>query len=333
MVATRQFPLPVPQLNATQLETNNGRLKVSDSGSEFTVSGDGFSYQFDKTAALLRKLEFGGKVIIDRGPSLAFDNQPIPNHRGLRMAATHLEGMKRKDPTFNLLEKSDTMVRLSLSASNGAGAGEVLREVQVWTILPSGVAQVAVEVTKSDGVKPDAFFPIIGSSMGLSKDLDRFEWFGRGAHDNYNDRLTGAPISRYSLAVKDTLNPFYAVPHDHGNKEEVRWVAFRSGDQSKGVLFVNDRPQPVAVLPYTQPELKGAKRPYELPDSSGADLRIAWRVRGLGNAACGSDTPEKYRLNFTGQVEYGFRIQPLPANKDPGAEARKIVGKTEPENS
>lgn len=76
----------------------------------------------------------------------------------------------------------------------------------------------------------------------------------------------------------------------------------------------------MSVLPYTQAQIAGAKHPYLLPDSDGTELRVAWKVRGVGNAACGPRTREQFRCKFLGAADWSFEIIPLASNSDAGKE-------------
>ena len=76
--------------------------------------------------------------------------------------------------------------------------------------------------------------PRFGLMLPLSRKLDLIEWFGRGPHDNYQDRKTSALVSVY----KKNLNDFYFSyerPQETGNKEDVFWADFSSKNIIVGV--------------------------------------------------------------------------------------------------
>ena len=45
--------------------------------------------------------------------------------------------------------------------------------------------------------------PRIGMKMTLPVDFEKITWFGRGEHENYSDRNTGAPVGLYTGSVAD----------------------------------------------------------------------------------------------------------------------------------
>ena len=63
--------------------------------------------------------------------------------------------------------------------------------------------------------------------MQLPEEFENFSWFGRGPHENYNDRKESADIARYESAVSEQYSP-YPKPQETGNKEEVRWASLQN---------------------------------------------------------------------------------------------------------
>ena len=64
--------------------------------------------------------------------------------------------------------------------------------------------------------------PRIGVKMSVNKDLARVTYYGRGPDENYNDRMRGSFIGRYSSTVPEQLPP-YVKPTECGNHQDVRW--------------------------------------------------------------------------------------------------------------
>lgn len=64
--------------------------------------------------------------------------------------------------------------------------------------------------------------------------LSRVKWFGRGPHETYPDRKSGAPLGLYSSSVDDTYVP-YIIPSDNGGHSDCRWVSLTDG-AGRGLL-------------------------------------------------------------------------------------------------
>ncbi|MFB9055278.1 beta-galactosidase, partial [Mariniflexile ostreae] len=50
-------------------------------------------------------------------------------------------------------------------------------------------------------------------------------WFGRGPHENYQDRNTAALVGDYKASVEELYFP-YIRPQENGYKTDTRWVTF-----------------------------------------------------------------------------------------------------------
>ncbi|MDQ3142625.1 MAG: hypothetical protein M3Q56_10310 [Bacteroidota bacterium] len=68
-----------------------------------------------------------------------------------------------------------------------------------------------------------------------SANFGTIEWFGRGVHENYADRKSGAAISRYKIQVKDFLTPDVR-PQEMGNRTDVRWFSLNTFEEVKCIV-------------------------------------------------------------------------------------------------
>ena len=67
-------------------------------------------------------------------------------------------------------------------------------------------------------------------------EFHNLSWYGRGPHESYQDRKTGAAIGVYSGTVWEQYHP-YVRPHENGNKTDVRWIAL-TNDEGIGLMAV-----------------------------------------------------------------------------------------------
>ncbi|MBR4597394.1 MAG: discoidin domain-containing protein, partial [Opitutales bacterium] len=160
--------------------------------------------------------------------------------------------------------------------------------------------------TKANALPERLSLPRIGVRMNVEKSLENAEYYGRGPLANYCDRKSGADVGIYSAKVKDFLELFPKT-QDTGNREDVRSLLLSGGGKNFKLAFsAAKRPLPFALLPNSQAEMKKANHPFELPQNSDSELRIAWNVCGIGNASHGPETLEQYRHYFKGTVEFSF---------------------------
>ena len=96
--------------------------------------------------------------------------------------------------------------------------------------------------------------PRFGMTLTLPAEFDNMQWFGRGPHETYWDRKTGARVGLYQGEVLDQHHP-YIRPQENGNKSDVRWVALTNGD-GVGLLAVGMPLLDVSALPVSQRGLR-----------------------------------------------------------------------------
>jgi beta-galactosidase len=77
--------------------------------------------------------------------------------------------------------------------------------------------------------------PRFGMNLVMPRSFEILTWLGRGPHESYQDRKTGAFVDLYSGTVADQYWP-YLRPQENGNKEDVRWAAITNKEGS-GLLF------------------------------------------------------------------------------------------------
>jgi beta-galactosidase len=128
--------------------------------------------------------------------------------------------------------------------------------------------------------------PRVGVSLGLSADLDRLRWYGRGPWETAVDR-PAAPLGVWSSSVADQFVP-YMTPQHHGTHIDARWLAL-TDTRGRGWAFRLDGLAFDASI-YSVDELTRAATLADLEPSDRVHLHIDSALRGVGTAACGPDT-------------------------------------------
>ena len=161
------------------------------------------------------------------------------------------------------------------------------------------------------GVMPE--LPRLGLSMRLSKVLDNVRWYGRGPHENYNDRCSSAFFGVWSSRVAD-LFVDYVRPQDNGYRTGARWVEFVD-TKGSGVRFVQSEPIAFQALEYGWEELYFSRhlngerrRRASLVPEDATLLNIDVRQTGLGGESCGPQPLEQYRFNPQEKMEWTLCI-------------------------
>ena len=129
------------------------------------------------------------------------------------------------------------------------------------------------------------WFPRIGISMVLDKNLNQVEWYGRGPQENYPDRKTGYRTGIYNSSVKEMYEP-YLIPQDHGLRTDNRWVRM-TDPQGNGLQFSANEWFNFNAYPYSTDNLTKAVYTYQLQEQDGITFNLDYATSGVGCTARG----------------------------------------------
>ena len=145
--------------------------------------------------------------------------------------------------------------------------------------------------------------------MLIPGEFRRVEWYGRGPHETYWDRRTGAAVGRYRATVDELWTP-YAEPQENGNRTDVRWVEFTNASG----FGLRARGQPelyFSAWPFPMSELERAKHSAEIRMSKEITVNLDHRQMGVGgDDSWGAQPHKEYRLPAE-HYEYRFRLVPV----------------------
>jgi beta-galactosidase len=165
-----------------------------------------------------------------------------------------------------------------------------------------------------------------GMTMTLPREFDRMEWLGRGPHESYWDRKTGAAVSRYSGTVMEQYYP-YIRPQENGNKSDVRWVALRNkegyGLLAVGMPLLSVSAHHFTIDDFDPGEEKAQRHPNELVPQDLVTLNLDYKQMGVGgDNSWGARPHREYSLPVR-VYSYSFRLRPIAPGKYPAIIARK----------
>jgi len=137
--------------------------------------------------------------------------------------------------------------------------------------------------------------------------LGNMAWFGRGPHETYWDRKTGAAVGRYRGKVEDLIHD-YVRPQENGNRTDVRWVTFTDAGGT-GLLAVGEPHLSVAAWPYTMADLEAATHIHLLPRRDTITVNLDHRQMGVGgDDGWGARPHPEYTLESR-PYDYRFRLR------------------------
>lgn len=301
-VTWEQFCLQQGELLSADL-INKGALQVKEDDKSLSVSGRGFSVQWEKKAVgSITSLMYNGKEILTQNhfpvqPVTQAFRAPTDNDKsfGNWLAKDwQLHGM---DHPLISLESFDHEVRAD---------GAVIVRIRTTNLYKEGnVTTTSVYTLSSDGVidlkttfLPQGVFPELprlGLAFCLAPAYNTFTWYGRGPQDNYPDRKTSAATGLWKGTVAEQY-VHYPRPQDSGNKEEVQFLTL-TDKRNKGIRV--DAVEDVfsaSALHYTAQDLYKETHDCNLKPRPEIILSMDAAVLGLGNSSCGPGVLKKYAI-------------------------------------
>jgi len=182
-----------------------------------------------------------------------------------------------------------------------------------YTVLPDG--SVRVEASLAIGADETPELPRFGMKLALPGRFKQMTWLGRGPHESYWDRKTGAFVGLYSGTVQDQHTP-YVSPQENGNKTDVRWVILQD-ESGLGLLVKGSRLLEVNAHHYLEEDFDSRVRhSTDVPFQNVTELCIDLHQRGIGgDNSWGNPIHDKYKLRDK-QYKYAFVIIPVRGNQD-----------------
>lgn len=104
-----------------------------------------------------------------------------------------------------------------------------------------------------------------------------------------------------SSAENEYVN--YVMPQEHGNHTRAKLLKMGSG-----LTFFTDGEFEFNVSQYTKEALTDAMHTDELYKNGFTNIRIDYKVSGIGSGSCGPQLLEKYQLNEK-EVHFKFYIK------------------------
>lgn len=294
-VAIAQFPLskrsalPAVAYKARQAAP----LAMTDGGGSLTIGNDRIQLAFNQQTGQLNALSLRGRNVVAADGGFLFDNFRWNENDRFRNTVNGLDAQGTitvENPGGNTIVKTHR-------------DGTLCTQDITYTIYPEGVVDMAVSLTpKSADLRRAGLVCLLDSS------LSRVDYYAHGPWENYNDRLDGCPVGRYTTTMPQMVE-YNQKPQSTGGREGLRELTLTD---AKGFALHMQTEGNVSfsILPYTDVDLMKANHYWEMKARPYNVLHLDACTRGVGNASCGgaeADTMQKYRVPQS-TLSYKVRI-------------------------
>ncbi|MDJ0918227.1 MAG: glycoside hydrolase family 2 TIM barrel-domain containing protein [Woeseiaceae bacterium] len=326
LVAWEQFALnsPLEALPPAPARSDLGLIAEKDG---IVITGRDFAMVLDKATGLISSWRVDDRHLLSAPLRPHFWRAPVDNDVGAgipdKLAIWKTADESRELVDFDAAINGDGSVTVKTTASYLDGKLTVVANYQVFG---NGEMLVSVSVQPSEDAALPEFYRV-GMTAGLPNTLDRLDWFGRGPHESYSDRLMSAAVGRYSGRVSEQAHD-YSRPQETGNKQDVRWLAMREEDGT-GIGVAGAPLVHVTALPFDYELLDY----YPRTQRHGADLKPGGRYTlnidafqmGVGGDNSWGFWPlPAYRMTAR-RLDYQFRLIGISKGEDPATLSGRSV--------
>ncbi len=286
----REYDFRLPELSG-------GMTYIDDGDAELIVKNDdgSFSVKIDRKNGYIMSIGRDGREVLKAPIRPNFDRATIDNDSFPQIEIPIVQwfvGVKR----FRKAMKTLKVKRIEAHAKDGVVAVDIswkMRHLKnLKTTYYIGVDGIELSMT----VTPSRYdLPRYGFTFALREGVDGVEFYGKGPHENYCDRATGAMLGKYSGNAEDFIHEYY-VPQENGNHTGVRYA--KIGD-SRGVeLYALDKPFEMSVHPFTVEMLNEARHLHELDRLDFLTVNVDGKQRGVGGDGCavGNMAKPQYKI-------------------------------------
>jgi beta-galactosidase len=325
IVAYEQFKLPNDNEVMVKREVK-GTISVVQKNTITSFSNANFKIEFDNSKGTLSSLDYGNGNILLKGIETNFWRATTDNDFG---AKTQVSLAKWKQATKNQILKEVKFLQNSKEIK--ANSNSVVNdEITIQTIfdLPAVDGQIIISYTinalgeifvnnQLANLKTDLpHLPRFGNNFIINNEYQTVNWFGRGPHENYQDRKTSALVGQYKAAVAD-LYFSYIRPQENGYKTDVRWTTFTNsngkGIRIEGSQLVSFSAHHQYNDDFDDGEKKMQRHSTDIKKRDLVNINIDYGQTGVGGDNSWSPNAiahRQYRVN-AGNLQYSYKISPI----------------------
>ena len=267
------------------------------------ASGCGYSYVFNKHYGTFESIIKDGREQLAGFVQLTSWRAPTDNDRQVKKKWAHInddnwsgENINRQFSKVYSCTLSGNTVTVEGSLA-GVSRMPYLRYIANYSFFENGEVKVSLSAKLRDDL--EIFLPRFGFEFTTPVQNDSFIYFGMGEGETYCDMNRHAKVGLYSSDAKSQYVN-YVVPQEHGNHYASKLLKMNSG-----LSFATDGEFEFNVSEYTADGLFKAMHTDELHGNGCTNIRIDYKVSGIGSNSCGPELIKKYRLD---EKEFTFEF-------------------------
>lgn len=279
--------LPVPVVIA---EAEKQPLNLINGEFEAVAEGENFRYVLSKQTGMLVSVVKNGEEQLTAPAKLSYFRATTDNDRGIRALwdRTNIWQGENFDCVFTKIYSC--FVSGNKATFTGSSAGVSRKPFFSFTLSYEFFDDGAVKVSLDGKIRENVvWLPRLGFEFKLPYEKDSFTYFGNGPLESYRD-MTHHGVVAFHESNADSEYVNYVRPQEHGNHTDCRLLDIKNS------LKFSAESMEISVLHHSIEALAAAEHTNELEKSDGTQVRVDYKVSGIGSNSCGPALDEKYRL-------------------------------------
>jgi beta-galactosidase len=320
-IASNQFQIQKRRNNVQAVSSSNN-LSFTQTHNEVLIKGKRFSaridyvYDIGLSSFIVNGREQIFKSLIPNFKRPLTDNDKRGWKPQRKLKQWYNYELKPTGTVVDKLANGSLKVTTNFNLINDSAQLKV-----IYTINGNGIIKVDYSLQVKPGL-PN--IPKVGMQMGIKRDYENIEWYGKGPFENYIDKRYSADVGIYKMPINQFMEN-YVVPQENGNRTDVRWIQLSNAKNNEGLLIVADSLLSMSAWPYTEENIQNAKHTNKLKDAGFITLNIDLIQMGVGGNDSWSDVAaplEQYQIKAN-NYNYSFYLVPFNA-KNKSAIAKEI---------
>lgn len=271
-------------------DIHNGTVNIIRDGEFAHIKGKDFEYKFNMHYGYLEKMD----DFLQTPMKLTIWKAPTDNERIVKAKWIEQDKYDRMHSKVYSCEIENNSVRVKASLSSVSKISFLYYEA-VYSFYGDGSIDVSIE---GDFDQNRTFLPRIGFEFKVNE--TDFSYFGYGPSESYIDMHHGSKMGFYESSAEKEYVP-YIKPQEHGSHYNVKFLGI--GDYG----FISKDGFSCNVSEYSTKELTSKMHYFELEKDEYTNIRIDYKVSGIGSASCGPALREKYQMNDQ-KMKFEFTI-------------------------